>query len=208
MSRWPPGWPWRPRRRQRRAAGAPPPASPAAAALLEELRRLRAAIEDLPAAAGAAPAIRPGDAGLALALPRFRRAVRDLDRRPRRAGGSPRGGAAADQAAARAAARRRPDGGVGAEHGLDRAGISLRGLAAMRRELEGLGRMFRRGCRRLPAPCSRRIIGRTRPATTRAAAGARPAEPQRPSASTSGCAHFVGQVDEELARSSKLLDRP
>ena len=164
-------------------------------------RRSRA----LPGAAARPAAAAPGGGGRR-ARPRaaaLRRAVRDLDRRHRRDGDPPRAGAGRVKPPLdrlRGAARIAPAAPTKA---LAELASGLRGLVAMRRELEAFGRMFREVTADF-ARAARRPSRRRREPRSGAARRARAAQPQR-AALQRARARFVGRVDEELARSSQLL---
>ncbi|HSA79384.1 MAG TPA: hypothetical protein VLE23_01095 [Geminicoccaceae bacterium] len=180
-------------------------ADAAQAALLEELQRLRATIEALPAMLpGPAPAASaPADAGLGRALPRFVELFETST-------------AAIDAMATRlelALARvnppldrlrnAAPEAGGGADKTLTELAASLRGLIEMRRELEGLGRMFRE------------VTADSRALLEAHHGHAEAREPELVATLEQLSRNvqrfnervraFVGRVDEELARSSKLL---
>jgi hypothetical protein len=175
------------------------------AALLEELQRLRATIEALPAMLPGPPprAPAPADAELGRALPRFVELFETST-------------AGIDAMAARlelalasvnpSLDRLRsatPDGTGGAEKASVQLAASLRGLIEMRRELEALGRMFRE------------VTADSRALLEAHHAGAEERDPELVAALerlsrnvqrfNERVRAFVGRVDEELARSSRLL---
>jgi hypothetical protein len=180
-------------------------ADAAQAALLEEIGRLRATIEALPAMLPGPPppAPTPADAEFGRALPRFvelfETSTAGIDAMATRleltlASVNP----PLDRL--RSAA---PDGTGGAEKAFAQLASSLRGLIEMRRELEALGRMFRE------------VTADSRTLLEAHHARAEERDPELVAALEQLSRNvqrfnervraFVGRVDEELARSSKLL---
>ena len=179
----------------------------AQAALLEELGRLRVAIESLPTLLPrAAPP--PANAELSRALPRFvelfETSTAGIDAMTSRlelalAGLKP------PLEQLRTVARD-SSGAGSADKALSQLGASLRGLAAIRGELEGLGRMFREvtaGSRALLDAHDAQAAGSAeRDLELVAALEQLSRNVQRFNERVRA---FVGQVDEELARSSQLV---
>ena len=176
------------------------------AALLEELARLRATIEALPAMLPSpppAPAPAPADAELGRALPRFvelfETSTAAIDAMATRleltlAGVNP----PLDRL--RSAA---PDPAGAAEKTHAQLATSLRGLIEMRSEFEGLGRMFRE-----VTADSRAVLeahhGRAEERDLELVAALEQLS-RNVQRFNERVRAFVGRVDEELARSSKLL---
>jgi hypothetical protein len=194
------------------AASAPIPAAVAdpgaQAALVEELARLRAALEALPALLprAAAPTL-SADAELGRALPRFvelfESSTAGIDAMSARLElALARLKPPLDQLRRAAAERAAGD----AEEALSQLGVGLRGLVEIRRELERLGRMFREVTADsravIAAHHARGVAAEERDPDLAAALDQLSRNVQRFNERVRA---FIGQVDEELARSSQLL---